>query len=450
MNNVTVKNALMFIIPSILGIFLFMTPIPIDTEDGRSVQLPVMFASDFLMELLSVEVITVIVTILLIVTAIVSIIATRVKKQSQTESFWVSIFATTPVWIVVRIVGAILAILVFMNVGPEFLISEDTGQLLLTDLLPFLFSIFLFAGLLLPLLLNFGLMEFFGSLLKNVMRPLFRLPGRASIDSMASWVGDGTVGIMMSNNQYEAGKYTAREAAIVASAFSVVSITFSISILGRLGISHLFWQFFLTLFIAGFVAAVITPRIPPLSRKANTYIDGSEGQEEPKEKNVVKNGFAQASLRAEESFKQGKNLQTGFKTVFDLWFGVLPVVMAIGTIAAGVANFTPVFEWLAVPFVPVLEWMNIPEAAAASQTLLIGFADMLLPAILAESFGITSELTLFIIATLSVSQLIYMSETGGVLVASKIPITFLDAVLIFLVRTIITLPIIVIMGHLLL
>ncbi len=47
MNNVTVKNALMFIIPSILGIFLFMTPIPIDTEDGRSVQLPVMFASDF-------------------------------------------------------------------------------------------------------------------------------------------------------------------------------------------------------------------------------------------------------------------------------------------------------------------------------------------------------------------------------------------------------------------
>ncbi len=124
--------------------------------------------------------------------------------------------------------------------------------------------------------------------------------------------------------------------------------------------------------------------------------------------------------------------------------------MAIGTIAAGVANFTPVFEWLAVPFVPVLEWMNIPEAAAASQTLLIGFADMLLPAILAESFGITSELTLFVIATLSVSQLIYMSETGGVLVASKIPITFLDAVLIFLVRTIITLPIIVLMGHLLL
>ncbi|MFB4213625.1 YjiH family protein [Shouchella sp. JSM 1781072] len=450
MNKVSLKSALMFIIPSLIGIFLFMTPIPIETEDGTSVQLPVMFASDFLIDLVTMEALTVIVMILLVVTAIVSIIATNVKKQTQKESFWISVFATTPVWIVVRIIGAVLGVLVFMNVGPEFIVSEDTGQVLLMDLLPFLFSIFLFAGLLLPLLLNFGLMEFVGSLLKNVMRPLFRLPGRASIDSMASWVGDGTVGIMLSSNQYETGKYTAREAAIVASTFSVVSITFSISILGRLEISHLFWQFFLTLFVAGFIAAVITPRIPPLSRKKNTYIDGSEGEVEPKEKDVLRKGFVQASLRAEESFKQGKNIQTGLKTVFDLWFGVLPVVMAIGTIAAGVANFTPMFEWLAVPFVPILEWMNVPEAAAASQTLLIGFADMLLPAILAESFGITSELTLFIIATLSVSQLIYMSETGGVLVASKIPITFLDAVIIFLIRTIITLPIIVLMGHLLL
>ena len=36
-----------------------------------------------------------------------------------------------------------------------------------------LFSVFILAGLLLPLLLNFGLFEFVGTLLTKVMRPLF-------------------------------------------------------------------------------------------------------------------------------------------------------------------------------------------------------------------------------------------------------------------------------------
>ncbi|MBM7840574.1 nucleoside recognition membrane protein YjiH [Alkalihalobacillus xiaoxiensis] len=450
--DITIKNTLLFLIPSLIGIFLFMTPLPSVDGDGNStVQLPVKFAADTVMDVVPENGLILTVAIVMAISAVLSIIATASKgNQSEKSSFWFDIFATTPIWIVVRIVGAIFGFMAYFGFGPEFIVSGDTGSLLLADLLPFLFTIFLFAGLLLPLLLNFGLMEFFGSLLKNIMRPLFRLPGRASIDSIASWVGDGTVGIMMSNQQYESGKYTAREASIVASAFSVVSITFSITILAMLDITHLFWQFFLTLFVAGFIAAVITPRIPPLSLKSTKYIDGSEGREEPKVKQPFSSGFVQAVTRAEDSFKNGDNIKSGLKNVFDLWFGVLPVVMAIGTLAAGVATFTPVFEWLAVPFVPILELMNVPEAAAASQTLLIGFADMLLPAIIADSLGITTELTLFIIAALSVSQLIYMSETGGVLIASKIPFTFLDAVLVFVIRTIITLPIIVLMAHILL
>jgi nucleoside recognition membrane protein YjiH len=64
---------------------------------------------------------------------------------------------------------------------------------------------------------------------------------------------------------------------------------------------------------------------------------------------------------------------------------------------------------------------------------------MFLPSVLGS--GIESEMTRFIIACLSVTQLIYMSEVGGLLLGSKIPVTFLDLVLIFLVRTLITLPV---------
>ena len=58
-----------------------------------------------------------------------------------------------------------------------------------------------------------------------------------------------------------------------------------------------------------------------------------------------------------------------------MWFVILPVVMSIGTIATIIANYTPVFEIIGKPFIPIL-LLQIPEAAKASETLLIGFADM--------------------------------------------------------------------------
>ncbi|EKN63270.1 hypothetical protein BAZO_18496 [Schinkia azotoformans LMG 9581] len=50
-------------------------------------------------------------------------------------------------------------------------------------------------------------------------------------------------------------------------------------------------------------------------------------------------------------------------------------------------------------------------------------------------------------ACTSVTQLIYMSEVGGLLLGSKIPVTLLDLFVIFLERTLITLPIIVLAAH---
>ena len=50
-----------------------------------------------------------------------------------------------------------------------------------------------------------------------------------------------------------------------------------------------------------------------------------------------------------------------------MWFGVLPSVMAIGTIALVLANYTPIFEILGKRFLPLLELLQVPEAVAASK-----------------------------------------------------------------------------------
>ena len=322
---------------------------------------------------------------------------------------------------------------------------------MLADLLPILFSVFLFAGLFLPLLLNFGLLELFGALLTKVMRPVFKLPGRSSIDAIASWLGDGTIGVLLTSKQYEDGFYTKREAAVVGTTFSIVSITFSLVVIDQVGLIHYFVPYYLTVTFAGMITAIIMPRIWPLSKKPNTYINGKEADETmeliPEGYSPFGYGFEQASLQAQKSSSMKKFFAEGGKNILDMWIGVAPIVMAIGTLALIVAEYTPIFQWLGMPFIPLLELMRVPEAEAASQTLVVGFADMFLPAILAG--GIESEMTRFIIASVSVTQLIYMSEVGGLLLGSKIPVNFKDLVIIFLLRTLISLPIIVLIAHIL-
>ncbi|TNF64387.1 YjiH family protein, partial [Streptococcus salivarius] len=85
---------------------------------------------------------------------------------------------------------------------------------------------------------------------------------------------------------------------------------------------------------------------------------------------------SQAVAKAKQNTSVKDFLQDGAKNVLDMWMGVAPVVMALGTAALIVAEYTPVFKWLGLPFIPLLELLQVPEAAEASQTLVVGFADM--------------------------------------------------------------------------
>ncbi|MTH55590.1 YjiH family protein [Bacillus mangrovi] len=435
-----------FLIPSIIGILLFIVPIQYENE----VTISIAILSGALQDLLG-RSLPAIMTVIIVLTLAGSVIAKTAKPDFVTKSaFFTALFDVPLVWFIARFLGAVFAVLTLFKIGPEWIWSKNTGGLLLSDLLPVLFCVFLFAGLFLPLLLNFGLLELFGALLAKFMRPLFKLPGRSSIDCLASWLGDGTIGVLLTSKQYEEGFYTKREAAVIGTTFSVVSITFSLVIIEKVELTAYFIPFYLTIAAAGLVAAIISPRIPPLSRKADTYSNGEENglsEDIPAGYSRFGWGLKMAAERAEKSTGIKGFLKDGGKNVLDMWMGVAPIVMALGTIALIIAEFTPVFKWLGLPFIPLLQLLQIPEAAAASQTIMVGFADMFLPTIIGSD--IESDLTRFVIAALSVTQLIYMSEVGGLLLGSKIPVSFWELFIIFLQRTLITLPVIVLAAHLL-
>lgn len=90
--------------------------------------------------------------------------------------------------------------------------------------------------------MNFGLLDFIGTLLIRIMRPVFNLPGRSTIDCIASWLGDATVGVLLTSKQYEEGFYTERKACVIGTNFSLVPITFSLVVIDNVGLSHI-WFF---------------------------------------------------------------------------------------------------------------------------------------------------------------------------------------------------------------
>lgn len=443
---ITLDEHLKFIIPSLIGIFLFMLPIKV----GDDFTIPIAVLADLVQGLLS-NSLSAIMMVIIIISAVMSVIAKIGGEDSfEKTPFFKQLFHVSTFWTITRVLAAVFAVMVFFQLGPEAVYGEDTGQVLLDDLLHILFAVFLFAGLFLPLLMNFGLLELFGTLMTKIMRPLFKLPGRSSIDSLASWIGDGTIGVLLTSKQYEDGYYTKREAAVIGTTFSVVSITFTLVIIKEVGLGHMFVPFYLTVLFAGFVAALIMPRIPPLSRKEDSYYTetpSSMSEEIPEGDTSLSYGYKQAIERGRKETSIVNFFKEGAQNVLDMWLGVAPVVMGFGLIALIIAEYTPVFQWLGLPFVPLLEIMQVPQAAEASETILVGFADMFLPAIIGAS--IETEMTRFVIATLSVTQLIYMSEVGGLLLGSKIPVSFKDLFIIFILRTLITLPVIVVIAHIL-
>tara|TARA_R110001592_G_scaffold70936_6_gene216948 strand:- start:1203 stop:2591 length:1389 start_codon:yes stop_codon:yes gene_type:complete len=437
---------LTFIIPSLIGLILFMAPIQYD----NALTIPIAIISKGLQSFLG-DSITLIVTLVVLITALLTLICKIFNPAILQQSKFIhGLLNVTPIWLIIRVLGALFIVLTYWGIGLEMVYSANTGALVLNDLLPVLLCVFIFAGLLLPLLLNFGLLELFGTLLTKVMRPVFNLPGRSAIDCMASWLGDGSVGILMTSKQYESRFYTQREAAVIGTTFSAVSITFSLVVISQVKLEYLFVPFYLAVCAAGIIAAIIVPKLPPLRNKKDLYIDGSprqEGDEKtPQGHHVLSWGLHQALTRAEQSKGLKYTLQDGLKNVVDMVFGVIPVVMAIGTIALIIAEYTPIFDYLGMPFIPLLELLQIPQAEQASTTIVVGFADMFIPSILAAS--IESDMTRFVIAAMSVTQLIYMSEVGALLLGSKIPVNIAELFVIFILRTLVTLPVIAGIAHL--
>ena len=118
----------------------------------------------------------------------------------------------------------------------------------------------------------------------------------------------------------------------------------------------------------------------------------------------------------------------------------------MGNIALVIATYTPVFNWISYPMGLYMKLFGVKEAFAAAPATLVGFTDMFIPALLLG--GISSVKTKFIVGVLSLVQIIYLTEVGTIIIKSEIPLNLWKLFLIFMERTLIAIPLIVLFANL--
>lgn len=436
-----------FIVFSLIGILIFLVPV---TVDGKStivlglimnvIKIPF---NAWMMEFI---------VAFIFVTALGAAVYSTLKPAWMQRSYLLkSMFETPPIWLALRMLGAAIAIAVYFQVGPAIVLANDTGGTVVPVIGPEVFFTVLVACTLLPFLTDFGLLEFTGTLLRKPFEKMFTLPGRAAIDATSSLVAASSVGLLLTIRQYEDGRYSAREAVSIATNFSIVSLPFSLVVANVAKVDHIFFPWYLTMVGACIICATITVRLRPLRQLPETYFGGAEsGQDEavPAGTGAFSWALKQAKGRAAGAPPVRNLLLGGTRTAAITLSRIIAPSMAIATTGSVLVFHTPVITWLAWPFAQVLALVDFPAAAAAAPAFIAGFLELLLPALIAAE--IDSEVARFVLAGLSVSQLIYMSEVGVIILRSSLPLGFVGLLKVFLLRTAILFPLLWGAAHLVL
>lgn len=346
-----------------------------------------------------------------------------------------------------KLIGIGVALMAIFNVGPKFLFEPD--------MIPFLYDkLAISVGLIVPIgaiflsfLVGYGLLEFIGVLLKPIMKPIWKTPGRSAIDAVASFVGSYSIGLLITNKVYKEGKYSIKEASIIATGFSTVSATFMIIIAKTLGLMDKWNFYFWSTLIITFIITAITTRIYPLSKKPDEYIIDNPVKEPIIKGNIVKAAYREGLKSASKSKPLISNIKENLVDGFIMAMSILPSILSIGLFGLLLAKYTPVFKGLGYLFYPFTSIMQIPEPLLAAEASAIEIAEMFLPALLVTG---ASLLTKYVIGVVSVASILFFSASIPCILSTEIPIDLKDILIIWFERTVLAIVIASAVGHLLL
>lgn len=297
------------------------------------------------------------------------------------------------------------------------------------------------ASLFLPLLVDYGLVDFVGVLVRPIMRPVFKLPGRAAVIMVSAFLGNFSVGHIAINDQYKTGRMTEREAVVIGTSFSTVSVGFLLALANNTGLNERgYWNlYFWTAFLITLLVSLIGVRIYPLRQIADDYYPGVQ----PCPEQVIKKGVFKVALN--EALDIAENQDSLVKRIGYIMKETLGV---LGTVASGTAFFatfgvilytyTPIVKWIGYIFYPFMR-ISIPasEAVIACTGAAVSFVEVTIPALLV-TVGEWSLRIRYMMAVIPVTSIIFLASFVPCLMATDVPVKFKDMVIIWLERMILS------------
>ena len=410
-----------FFIYSLIGIICFFVPITINGKSTILIDHIVQWITFLVNPILPYYV------LLLIIIGALHPFINKKWNKSKTDIIF-SLF---------KVLGVFIAFMIVFDFGPGFVLKESIGPFLYDKLAIPLSVLIPVGAILLTFLVGYGLLEFIGVIMRPVMKPIFKTPGKSAVDAVASFVGSYSIGLLITNKVYKNGGYTHKEAVIVATGFSTVSATFMIIVANTLGIiEHWNLYFWFTLAVT-FIVTAITVQLPPIRFEKNTTYQNQPYKEE-KRRNMplLKESWLEAKLAVKNADSLIGNVRENLRDGVVMTIAILPSIMSIGFLGLIIAEYTPIIEYVSYIFYPFISIFPVQDVAILAQASTISIVEMLLPAAIAQTADLATR---FIVALMSVSAIIFFSSVVPVILSTEIKISVGKLVLIWFERVVLTL-----------
>lgn len=418
-NIYSTTNILRFLLFSFIGIFLFFVPI---TFNGKS-SIPLDHVVGLILKIPHLK-------IWYAFILVISGALLPFYKKTWNKNL------TTVIFSILKILGIPFVIIAVFNKGPAFLLAKGMRPFIFSKIVIPVLVIVPIGSVFLALIINYGLMEFVGVFMRPIMKPIWKTPGRSAIDAVASFVGSYSVGLLITNKVYREGKYTDKEAVIIATGFSTVSATFMIIVAKTLGLMKIWNLYFWSTVIITFLVTAIITRIYPIKNKSDNYFNNIKGDVE---KQIAKDKFKVAINEALTSCSNAESILTNsLKNLKDgilLAINIAPSLISIGTIGLILANHTPVFNLFGYILYPFTLVTGFEQPFLVAKAISLGIAEMFLPALLVTK--LTFEVKM-LVGIVCVSEVLFFSASIPCMMATDIPISFKDYLIIWFERVVLS------------
>ena len=229
------------------------------------------------------------------------------------------------------------------------------------------------------------------------MRKIWKIPGIAAVDVIASFVGSFSIGFLLTDKMYTAKKYTYREAIIIATGFSTVSTSFMITLSKNLNILDLWGPYFLISFTVNLIVTAIVIRLWPIR-----FYDNKEHKPQIscQGKRLDQKIYDKISNAPALYVGLGK----GFFSGINMLGIMIPTILSIGTLGMLLVMYTKIFD----TFLPVSFVVNMGK-----------------------------DVRIFC-GIIAVTEILFLTASMPTLIATNIPIKLRDLLIIWLERMVVS------------